>query len=127
MEWSPPGNPVSHKAARHKPSPETQPECHASASLADRRAEERFEAEGSVELRFEDPLSHIVQGSLKDFSKSGFRAAHEFYALHTGQFVQFRHLQAVGMARVMWNRISTEGVETGFLVVEERPAGHSPS
>jgi hypothetical protein len=111
MEWSQPGNPVSHKGKAVKLT---------SASYEDRRAEERFAAEGSIELRFEDPISHTVQGNLMDCSNSGFRATHCFHSLHTGQLVDFRHGLGVGRARVMWNRISQEGVESGFLVLQEQ-------
>ncbi len=53
-----------------------------------------------------------------DYSKSGFRAMHAYAALHTGQIVEFRHMLAFGEARVMWNRIADDRVETGFLVIK---------
>ena len=112
MEWSQPGNPVSLKSKRVKSTPV--------ASFDDRRSEERFEAEGPVELRFEDPISQTVEGCLMDYSNSGFRATHCFRALHTGQLVEFKHGLGAGKARVMWNRISQDGVETGFLVLQEQ-------
>ena len=111
MEWSP-GKPASPKGTLKTPkSPST--------SLADRRVEERFSVEASVELRFEDPISRTIEGSLMDYSKNGFRANHQFFSLHAGQLIEFRHLFGEGRARVMWNRISPEGVETGFLVLAE--------
>jgi len=109
MEWSP-GNPASRKRDDLSNPP---------ASLADRRSEERFAADGGVELRFEDPIFRTVEGSLLDYSHSGFRAKHQFHSLHNGQCVEFRHVFGTGKARVMWNRILPEGVETGFLVVPE--------
>jgi hypothetical protein len=51
-----------------------------------------------------------------DVSISGFRMAHDFASLHSGQVVEFAHLEATGRAKVMWNRIMAGGVETGFLV-----------
>jgi hypothetical protein len=41
---------------------------------------------------------------------------HACASLHSGQVVEFAHLEAKGRARVMWNRILAGGVETGFLV-----------
>jgi hypothetical protein len=86
-------------------------------STANRRKEVRYNAEGDVKLRFDDPVQHEVSGSLLDYSKNGFRAAHKYSQLHTGQVVDFRHLIAQGKARVMWNRILEDRVETGFLVL----------
>jgi len=51
-----------------------------------------------------------------DVSTSGFRMAHDFQSLRSGQVVEFAHVEASGRARVMWNRILAGGVETGFLV-----------
>jgi hypothetical protein len=82
-----------------------------------RRKEERHKGEGGVQLCFEDPVRQQVDGALLDYSNSGFRASHKYCALHTGQVVDFRHLIANGKARVMWNRIIEDRVETGFLVL----------
>jgi hypothetical protein len=86
-------------------------------SMANRRKEDRYKGEGEVRLFFEDPTRQEVNGSLLDYSNSGFRAAHKYCALHTGQVVDFRHVIAKGRARVMWNRIIEDRVETGFLVL----------
>ena len=86
-------------------------------SGAERRTERRHKAEGQLKLCFNDPGHHEVTGRLVDYSKSGFRAIHDYAALHTGQVVEFQHVVAVGKARVMWNRISDNRVETGFLVL----------
>jgi hypothetical protein len=84
---------------------------------ADRRAERRFKGRGPLKLIFADPSRQEVLGRLVDYSKSGFRAIHACVALHSGQVVEFQHPVAVGKARVMWNRISGDSVETGFLVI----------
>ena len=86
-------------------------------STPNRRKEERYQAEGEVQLCFEDPVRQEVSGSLLDYSKSGFRARHKYCALHTGQVVDFQHIIAKGRARVMWNRIVEDRVESGFLVL----------
>ncbi len=83
----------------------------------DRRTETRRDADGEVRLSFEEPVHQEIHGRLLDYSNSGFRAVHDCSDLHTGQLVQFRHVIASGTARVMWNRISPERVESGFLVV----------
>lgn len=86
-------------------------------SAADRRSEERYPGEGSLTLSFDDPSPQEIIGRLVDYSKSGFRAVHAYPALHTGQVVDFRHAIAGGKARVMWNRIAGDRVETGFFVL----------
>jgi len=84
---------------------------------ADRRSEERYDGAGDVSLFVEEPLRQDIIGTLVDYSKSGFRAVHHCSNLHTGQVVQFRHFVGSGMARVIWNRILPENVESGFLVL----------
>lgn len=84
---------------------------------SDRRAERRYRGKGSLKLSFDDPSHQEITGRLVDYSKSGFRAVHAYAALHTGQVVQFRHAVDAGEARVMWNRIADDRVETGFLVI----------
>ncbi len=101
-------NPVLPK---HKPSSST-------LTAADRRTESRHYTEGNLQFSFDDPSPQDITGRLMDYSKSGFRAMHDYPALHTGQIVEFRHMQAFGQARVMWNRIADDRVETGFLVIK---------
>jgi len=87
-------------------------------TAADRRSEHRQPADGHLKFSFDDPAHQEVTGRLLDFSKSGFRAAHTYAALPTGQVVDFEHVIAGGQARVMWNRIADEGVESGFLIIK---------
>jgi monoamine oxidase len=87
------------------------------SSPADRRTERRHRGSGQLKLFFDDPARQEIVGRLLDYSKSGFRAVHAYAALHSGQVVQFQHPVAVGRARVMWNRIADDCVETGFLVI----------
>ena len=86
-------------------------------SYLDRRAEERYNAEGEVCLVFEEPMHQEITGTLADYSKSGFRAVHHCTDLHSGQLVHFRHFIASGTARVIWNHIQQNQVESGFLVI----------
>jgi len=87
-------------------------------SAADRRTERRYRGQGPLKLSFDDPSPQEIVGRLLDYSKSGFRAVHEYAALHTGQVVDFQHAIADGKARVMWNRIADDRVESGFLVIQ---------
>jgi hypothetical protein len=80
------------------------------------RREPRRNATGAVKVWFEDPKRYEIQGELMDLSTSGFRMTHECRELCTGQVVQFSHLEAAGRAKVVWNRILTAHVESGFLV-----------
>ena len=86
-------------------------------AVHEKRREIRQPAEGPVLVRFADPQPLEIQGELMDVSASGFRMAHANQSLHSGQVVQFSHSLAVGAARVMWNRIVDQRVETGFLIV----------
>jgi hypothetical protein len=83
----------------------------------EKRREPRRKAEGAVRVRFADPEPVDIEGELMDISPSGFRMAHSCVSLTAGQVVDFTHPEAVGQARVMWNRVLAERVETGFFVV----------
>ncbi len=85
---------------------------------ADRRSERRYRGHGPLKLSFDDPAPQEITGRLVDYSNNGFRAVHAYAALHTGQEVFFQHAVAGGKARVMWNRIADDRVETGFLVLK---------
>ena len=91
-------------------------------NYADRRSEERYNADGEVSLVVDEPLHQEITGTLADYSKSGFRALHHCTDMHSGQIVQFRHFVASGTARVIWNRIQQGQVESGFLVIAEPTA-----
>ena len=82
----------------------------------EKRREERRKASGVVRVRFNDAREREIEGRLMDVSVSGFRMAHDCASLHSGQVVEFAHVEATGRAKVMWNRIQASGVETGFLV-----------
>jgi len=86
-------------------------------AVHEKRREIRQPAEGPVLVRFADPQPLEILGQLMDISPSGFRMSHANQSLHSGQMVEFSHHLAVGAARVMWNRIVDQRVETGFLIV----------
>lgn len=83
----------------------------------EKRRETRREVEGVVHLRITDPRVREVEGRLVDLSPSGFRMTHGCVSLAAGQEVEFSHLEASGRARVVWNRVMAERVETGFFVI----------
>ena len=85
-------------------------------NMHEKRREARREASGQVRVTFTDPEPLEIDGKLMDVSVSGFRMSHACASLHSGQVVEFAHVEATGRARVMWNRIQADGVETGFLV-----------
>ena len=83
----------------------------------EKRREPRRAASGTVIVRFDDSKPVQIEGRLMDISPGGFRMTHDFPSLATGQIVEFAHVESRGRARVIWNRISTDRVETGFLVL----------
>ena len=86
-------------------------------SPSEKRREHRRETSGMVHVRFSDPQQQQIDGRLMDVSSSGFRMAHAYASLAPGQIVEFAHTESRGRARVIWNRIVDQKVETGFLVV----------
>lgn len=85
--------------------------------VREKRRESRRSADGVAQVEFSNPQPVKIQGQLMDVSPSGFRMAHGYTSLATGQVVDFSHSETSGCARVMWNRILDQRVETGFLVI----------
>lgn len=85
--------------------------------LSEKRRESRRPADGVAQVEFSNPRPVKIQGRLMDVSPSGFRMAHGYTSLAAGQVVEFSHSEASGSARVMWNRILDQSVQTGFLVL----------
>jgi len=90
-----------------------------SACLVEQRTEVRNLAQGGVWFALEGPDPRQFSGSLVDYSRRGFRAAHPQTSLSAGQRVLFRHAFGEGLALVMWNRILERHVESGFLILDE--------
>jgi hypothetical protein len=86
-------------------------------SVAEKRRETRRPASGLVHVKISTPRPFEVVGRLLDISDSGFRMTHSYTPLASGQVVDFRHHEKAGQARVVWNRITGDSVETGFLIV----------
>src|SRR3954453_16769746 len=91
------------------------PEKH--STPADRRAESRRPASGHVQIRPEGFPAVSVPGEMMDINSSGFRARHSEQALGSGHFVGFAHGPLQGRARVVWTRILSDHVESGFLIL----------
>jgi len=85
--------------------------------IREKRRELRRQASGGVRVEFLNPRKIEIKGRLIDISPRGFRMAHGYASLATGQVVEFSHAEASGRARVMWNRILEKSVESGFLVI----------
>ena len=84
----------------------------------EKRREPRTRSNGGVEILVDEPHSRLaIAGQLVDMSASGFRASHRHGALMNGLLVHFKHDHASGIARVIWNRIAGDIIETGFLIV----------
>lgn len=87
------------------------------AGVDDRRREERVPVMGEVILVMETPQIFEVRGRMLDQSLHGFRASHMYPALTSGQVIRCRVDGKERLARVVWNRIIEEEVETGFLLL----------
>jgi hypothetical protein len=85
--------------------------------MTDRRREERARGLGDVLLYVQEPLACCLPAHLLDSSTQGFRASHHFAALSTGQEIRYRRGNRGGRARVAWNRVLPDHVETGFVLV----------
>lgn len=82
--------------------------------MTERRSEERYAAEGFVELQPKAPARAAITASLVDVSSGGFRARHRDFSLGTGDKVSFQHAGGSGTAVVMWTRVFDGQVESGF-------------
>ena len=86
------------------------------APRTNRRGELRRPAAGTGWM---EPLdsSGREEFRLVDVSPSGFRVSHHYGALSAGQRVRFHYDQAEGIAVAIWNRVTGDEVESGFLIV----------
>jgi hypothetical protein len=86
---------------------------------AEKRREVRRPGKGNVRVQWANPRGQEVVGKLVDVSGSGFRMAHACSALAAGQYVEFAHAEARGRARVVWTRIASGAVESGFVMADD--------
>lgn len=86
-------------------------------SYQEKRREPRLPASGRVIFRLAGENAKTLEASLIDVSPHGFRAAHAYPRLTTGQEIWFEYDGAHGRARVIWTRIMGSEVQSGFLVL----------
>lgn len=91
------------------------------AAVDDRRSEPRLSADGDILLLIETPQPIQVRARLIDQSPSGFRAAHMYPALASGQRLRCRLAGVEFPVRVIWNRILEEQMESGFRIEQNPP------
>ncbi len=82
----------------------------------ERRREPRIPAEDLIQL-LPDGTNVLVDARLLDRSEHGFRATHSCLALTAGQEVWFRDGERVDKARVMWNWVVGENMQSGFMIL----------
>ncbi len=82
-----------------------------------RRRDERHDANGPVSLAA--GRGQVCEGDLVDVSEHGFRARHSLTVLCSGDIVEFAYAGRAGHATVAWTRISAQGVESGFFILDE--------
>ncbi|MGA2592757.1 MAG: PilZ domain-containing protein [Bryobacteraceae bacterium] len=90
---------------------------NAAGNGAERRREPRRPASGPVRLTLKTLSPRELDAELLDVSTSGFRISHRHGLLALGTDVTFRHPEAAGHARVVWNWVLSDHVETGFVVI----------
>src|SRR5687767_6056565 len=83
----------------------------------DRRAEPRFCATGEVRLIIDGPHSLLIPARILDVSQHGMRVEHMYAALASGMMLQIESGSTQFTARVVWNRIKNDGVESGFYLL----------
>ncbi|MBM3787915.1 MAG: PilZ domain-containing protein [Acidobacteria bacterium] len=95
----------------------TEPNLNLTKPLSpvdDRRTEPRFAANGVVTL-YVDKTS--VRGRMTDVSEHGMRVEHMYAELSSGMILELETGGTRRTARVVWNRIRNEGVESGFYLL----------
>jgi hypothetical protein len=88
-------------------------------ALVEKRKEVRRPGQGNVVIQWANPRLQEIEGKLVDVSASGFRLVHQCAGLTAGQEVEFSHREAKGRARVVWTRILSGAVESGFVVAAD--------
>ena len=86
------------------------------AAEDDRRAEPRFQANGVVRMLVGGPQALSIPGRVLDISQHGMRVEHMYAALTSGMVLEIETGNTRFTARVVWNRIKSDGVESGFYL-----------
>ena len=83
----------------------------------ERRGEPRFSATGEVRLVISGPQAISIPARILDVSQNGMRVEHMYAALTSGMLLQIDSGSTQFTARVVWNRITFDGVESGFYLL----------
>jgi hypothetical protein len=83
----------------------------------ERRSEPRFPANGEVRINIDGPKMLSIPARILDVSQHGMRVEHMYPALASGMMVQIESASSQFTARVVWNRIKSDGVESGFYLL----------
>lgn len=83
----------------------------------ERRTETRFQSTGEVRLLLDGPPALAIPARILDVSLHGMRLEHMYSALTSGMMLQIESGSVHYTARVIWNRIKSDGVETGFYLL----------
>ena len=86
-------------------------------AVDDRRGEPRFHATGEVRLVIGGPQALSIPARILDVSQHGMRVEHMYAALTSGILLQIESGTAQFTARVVWNRIKDDGVESGLYLL----------
>jgi len=100
--------------------PDSKPAGCGDASIAEsdeRRREPRFHATGEVRLIIDGHHPLAIPGRILDVSEHGMRVEHMYAALTSGIMLQIDSGEAQFTARVVWNRIKNDAVESGFYLL----------
>ena len=92
-------------------------QSEAAVGTDDRRTEPRFAASGEVRIVLNNPQPLAIPGRILDVSQHGMRVEHMYAALTSGTILQIESGSAQYTARVVWNRIKDDGVESGFYLL----------
>ena len=89
----------------------------AAVGTDDRRTEPRFQASGDVQLHLDGPQTVSIPGRILNVSQHGMRVKHMYPALNSGATLQIESGSVRYTARVVWNCIKDDGVESGFYLL----------
>jgi hypothetical protein len=85
--------------------------------VEERRTEPRFHATGEVRLLIGGPRPLSIPAWILDVSQHGMRVKHMYPALTSGLLLQIESGTSRYTARVAWNRIKDDGVESGVYLL----------
>ena len=82
----------------------------------DQRAEGRVPTSGEVKVLIDGPHPLAIPARVLDISEHGMHVEHMYAALTSGMTVEIDSGAVKMAARVVWNRINNDRVESGFYL-----------